>query len=451
MAEPSPRLSVAVKGRPVATLFRERDNYLLQYLGKANDFVSLTMPVRATPWAWPRDLHPFFRQNLPEGYLLQILREVFGPALDGTDLSLLGLVGSRGIGRVTIVPEGASSPLPAEPLDFSALLHTDFNAAHFDSLVRRYACSAVSGVVPKFLAPNETHQPHGRATLRTAKYIVKGSTQHPYLALNEHYSLRVLSRIGKVPVVRTRLSDDGQTLLVERFDVDDEGTPTHGVEDACSLLGRPPHEKYAPSMEEVLKATTAYLPSAQQRAQIKTLAYQILANFLIRNADCHAKNIALYYTSLDDVAYAPAYDMVTTQAYDGFRDHTPGLTIAGRKSWVPGKALPMFFSARLGIPNREYRDMLAELCDSVVSTANELQALAAQNPAWRDIVKNMLWAWDRGMRDMGASESTASLAPIIKQAGFSDYEPPGPLHRTGESPLLGRRRSSPRVRKRTRI
>ncbi|MHB0820525.1 hypothetical protein ACYCFK_19925 [Stutzerimonas stutzeri] len=30
------------------------------------DFVSLTMPVREEAWRWPRDLFPFFRQNLPD-------------------------------------------------------------------------------------------------------------------------------------------------------------------------------------------------------------------------------------------------------------------------------------------------------------------------------------------------------------------------------------------------
>jgi serine/threonine-protein kinase HipA len=39
------------------------------------------MPVRQEPWRWPRDLHPFFRQNLPEGYLLSLIREQFGPLL----------------------------------------------------------------------------------------------------------------------------------------------------------------------------------------------------------------------------------------------------------------------------------------------------------------------------------------------------------------------------------
>lgn len=447
------RLSVQVLGRAVATLFREHDQYVLLYEGgvQERDFVSLTMPVRALPWVWPRDLHPFFRQNLPEGYLLSILREVFGSAFDGTDLSLLALVGGRGIGRVRVLPEGASAPDRSEPLDLAALLHSDFNAAYFDDLVRRYARSAVSGVVPKFLAPEETEAVTGRATLHTPNYIVKGSSQHPYMALNEHYTLRVLARLNKVPVARTQLSDDGQTLLVERFDVDAHGVPTHGVEDACGLLGLPPHEKYVPSLEQVLKATAVYLPGASRQRQLEHLGYHILANFVVRNADCHSKNIALYYTSLDDVTYTPVYDLVTTQAHDGMRDSNPGLSIEGRKSWEPGKTLPKFFASRLGINTRQYREMLDELCDAAVSTARELVALSRENRAWQGIVQNMLWVWDHGIQAVRAPSSTLSLGPLIREGGLGDYDRPAPAPRTGESPLLGKRRSGPRVRRRKNV
>ena len=63
------KLDVQVCGRTVASLYRERDEYVLRYLAGVEppDFVSLAMPVRDEPWRWPRDLHPFFRQNLPEG------------------------------------------------------------------------------------------------------------------------------------------------------------------------------------------------------------------------------------------------------------------------------------------------------------------------------------------------------------------------------------------------
>ena len=445
------KLSVFVQGRLIAHLFRERDHYVLQYESEVvpADFVSLTMPVQASPWLWPRDLHPFFRQNLPEGYLLSILREVLGSALDGTDLSLLAVVGGNAIGRVTVTPP-MQDRTPEEPLDLKALLHEDFSPNYFDDLVRRYARSAVSGVVPKFLSPEAPEAPReaGRATLRTARYLVKGSSNLPYLAFNEHHTLRVLARLNKVPVAHTQLSDDGQVLLVERFDVNAHGIATHGLEDACSLLGLPPHEKYAPSMERVLKATEAYLPDATRQAQLEQLGYHLLTNFVVRNADCHSKNIALYYTCLDDVAFTPVYDLVTGQAYEGLRDSTPGLSIEGRKIWFPGKTLPHFFASRLGIASRRYSQMLEELCDSAVEVGRELAKLAISEKRWRSIIKNMLYAWDRGMQDVRNPNSTVSLAAVIKEAGFSDYDKPAPAPHTGESPLLAKRRSSPRVRKR---
>jgi len=412
--------------------------------------VSLTMPVQASPWLWPRDLHPFFRQNLPEGYLLSILREVLGSALDGTDLSLLAVVGRHGIGRITVIPEQAQDVAPEETLDLKALLHEDFSPRYFDDLVRRYARSAVSGVVPKFLSPEIPEQApeRGRTPLRTARYLVKGSSNLPYMALNEHHTMRVLAKLDRAPVARTQLSDDGQILLVERFDVDARGLPTHGLEDACSLLGLPPHEKYAPSMERVLKATEAYLPDASRQAQLERLGYQLLTNFVVRNADCHSKNIALYYTSLDDVAFTPVYDLVTTQAYDGFRDSTPGLSIEGRKTWNPGKTLPHFFASRLGIPPRRYSQMLEELCDSAVEVGRDLARLASSEKRWSSVIKNMLHAWDRGIQDVRSPDATVSLAPVIRKAGFSDYDKPPPAPRMGESPLIARRRSSRRVRKR---
>ncbi len=49
-------LNVHVGTRTVATLYRERDEYVLRYLPEAAaaDFVSLTMPVREQPWKWPQ-------------------------------------------------------------------------------------------------------------------------------------------------------------------------------------------------------------------------------------------------------------------------------------------------------------------------------------------------------------------------------------------------------------
>ncbi|MDE2249554.1 MAG: type II toxin-antitoxin system HipA family toxin [Xanthomonadaceae bacterium] len=443
------RLDVQLQGRKVAQLYRERDEYVLQYDPGVSsaDFVSLTMPVREQAWRWPRDLHPFFRQNLPEGYLLGVIREAFGPLLDGTDLSLLAVVGGMGIGRVTVTPQGVPPGSDLAPLHVEELLSGDNTAAHFAELVRRYARAAISGAVPKFIAPESAGGeivPLGKPTLRTSRHIIKGSDDStPYLGFNEFYSLRVLGRLGVVPVVKAQMSRDGRVLVVDRFDVDAHGLPLCGLEDACGLLGLPPHEKYATTTEKVLNATRAYLPTGTTQRQLLQLGWHLLVNYVVRNADCHAKNVALYYTSLADVAYTPVYDVVTTQAYARYAANPPGLSIGGRKTWAPGKSLERFFNACLGIAPRDYAQMVERLCESAVEVGREVIEAAKNEPQWRSIAKQMVHAWNEGtngLRRPGRDAGHRGLEAAIRASGFSDPEPPQPFRvPVGRSELLAPR------------
>jgi serine/threonine-protein kinase HipA len=445
------RLDVQVRGKNVAKLYREGDEYVLKYLAGTPDteFVSLTMPVREEAWRWPRDLHPFFRQNLPEGYLLDIIREEFGPLLDGTDLSLLSVVGGNGIGRVTVTPEGTIPGEVLQPLQIERLLTAENSTETFSTLVRRYARASISGAVPKFLAPqvkmSDPGEPMGKSTLRTSRHIIKGSDDKtPYLGFNEFYSMRVLERLNVANVAKTRMSADGRVLVVDRFDVDANGVPSSGLEDACSLLGLPPNEKYRPSTEAVSRATRAYLPSGTAHGQLERLGWHLLTNYVVRNADCHAKNIALYYTQLGDVAYTPVYDIVTTQAYPRYATNPPGLSIEGRKTWAPGKSLETFFKVRLGIAPPVYKQMLERLCESAVEVGREMIAAAENEPRWHGIAKQMLHAWNEGMasaRSARRDNKLKGLTRHIEAARFSDPSPPERPKTIGHSESLTIHRS----------
>lgn len=442
-------LDVHVNAKHVAKLYRERDEYILKYLPGTElaDFVSLTMPVREEPWRWPRDLFPFFRQNLPEGYLLGVIREEFGALLDGTDLSLLGLVGATGIGRVAVTPESVRPGIDMDPLEISQLLQAENTTEHFARLVRQYARVAVSGVVPKFIAKDAVHnQPlHGKPTLRTGFHIIKGSDDStPFLGFNELYTMRVLARLNVVPVARCSMSEDGRVLVVDRFDVDEQGVPRFGMEDACGLLGLPPHEKYRPSIEQVWNATRPYISADRLREQREHLGWQLLTNYVVRNADCHAKNIALYYTSLVDVGFTPVYDLVTTQAYPRFAASPPGLSIAGRQTWTPGRSLETFFKAVLSIPPAQYAAMVDQLCQSAVEVGKEVIEAAKNEPAWRDVAKHMVHAWNEGMetlRSAKAAPQFRGLDTAIADAGFSGPRKPERTNAViGRSELLAKKR-----------
>jgi serine/threonine-protein kinase HipA len=234
-------------------------------------------------------------------------------------------------------------------------------------------------------------------------------------------------------------------LVVDRFDVDAKGIPTFGLEDACSLLGLPPNEKYRPSTEAALHATRAYLPSGVAHSQLEQLGWHLLTNYVVRNADCHTKNIALYYTKLADVAYTPVYDIVTTQAYPRYATNPPGLSIEGRKTWAPGKSLEKFFKARLGIAPPAYKQMVERLCESAVEVGREMIEAAGNEPRWHDIAKQMLNAWNEGMASVRSARKDNKLKGLtgyIKAAGFSDPAPPERPSVIGRSELLGKKSRS---------
>ena len=69
------------------------------------NLVSLTMPVRTESYTWDDEIHPIFRMNLPEGYLLQVLQEEFGTAHWRQPSRSAFRVGRNMVGQV----EGCSS------------------------------------------------------------------------------------------------------------------------------------------------------------------------------------------------------------------------------------------------------------------------------------------------------------------------------------------------------
>ena len=82
------------------------------------------------------------------------------------------------------------------------------------------------------------------------------------------------------------------------------------MEDFCALLGLRPAAKYETTWERVARAVRDHVPGATQLETFRQLGTTLLLTYALRNADCHAKNLALLYTSRADVHLSPAYDMI---------------------------------------------------------------------------------------------------------------------------------------------
>lgn len=438
------KLTVFVHGQPVATLAApDGFGHVVSYHPHAapTQFISLLMPVRTASYTYP-ELHPLFRMNLPEGFLLSVLQEQLGPHVGASPLNLLAVVGRNVIGRIQVAAEGADPRSPPLPFELDAVLRGDNREAAFADLVRRHVLSGVSGVVPKFLSP-ATLGAHRKATLATERYIIKGTTASlPGAALNEHLCMEVAREAG-IAAARTQVSDDGQALIVHRFDYAEDGTTRLGMEDLCSLLALRPEQKYESTWERVVNRIQDVTPATRHAQLLSPLADLLLLTYALRNADCHTKNIALLYAGIDDIRLAPVYDMLTITVYDDYAHNPPGLPVEGRSTWAPGKSLERFLQMRCGIRPARIRERIERICEAMVQVSPRVVAAAAAHPSFAPIAPRMLHAWNEGMNSLRLQKtwSLPNLSPVLADAGWSEVARPVPPKpdKIGRSTLLAPR------------
>lgn len=320
-------LTVEVQGRPVGELVAEGGEFVFTYRPEAHAFVSLTMPVRAKGYVFPR-VHPLFEMHLPEGYLLAVLKKQFAKLTRTDDFGLLSLLAPYVRGRVQYsTTETVSSTTPLVGLD--ELLAT--NADLFDDLVERFALrSALSGVQPKVLAPIKD-----KATLQLADYIVKAwGPDYPELALNEFYCMEVV-RLAGIPVPEYHLSSDEKRFVMRRFDLPNTGPSAGkqplGFEDIGVLQGKTRDDKYTGSVEQLIKTIKSFANPKHKTSSLHQVFKMTVLNQHLQNGDAHLKNFGMVYEDASQVRLAPAYDVVSTTAY--IKRDVAALTLMGSKKW----------------------------------------------------------------------------------------------------------------------
>ena len=328
-------------------------------------------------------------------------------------------------------------------MDVAGLLQGDNSEEAFAELVRRHATSGVSGVVPKFLDSDSEKAgagPHTKTTLLTHKHIIKGSSRIlPFVSLNEHLCMQVTRRV--MPAAETEVSRDGQALVVHRFDVDDSGARFWGMEDFCALLGLRPAAKYETTWERIARAVRDHVPAPNRSGVFREMATLLLLTYALRNADCHAKNVALRYTRRDDVHLAPAYDMITTAAYSDYARNPPGISFMGKKTWDPGRNLQIFLTATFGLPVREQVEIVDQIATAMAEVGPKVREAMDEHPGFVEIGKRMLLAWQEGIAGLRHTRIYAMGEAELGEA-FTSFSDPRPVkterQAIGRSELLGK-------------
>ncbi|KAB0490171.1 type II toxin-antitoxin system HipA family toxin [Pseudomonas vancouverensis] len=313
------------------------DDFIFRYQedASANVAISLSMPVRADEFR-RRDLHPVFQMNLPEGYMLEQLRNRLAKTIKIDPMLLLALSGSSSpIGRIKVHSETVDALLGEQAFSgekLEEILAWDGTEDIFIDLLDRYILRAgISGVQPKVLVPERLGVELPRATSKTSDLIIKsGRDEFPGLAINEFLCMSIAKEAG-MPVPPFYLSDNAKLFVMRRFDRDDQLNPI-GFEDMAALMGLSADQKYSKSYAAIAKAIRLFCHVSNQRNSLDQLFDSVALSCIVGNGDAHLKNFGLLYSepTQRDARLAPAYDIVNTTAY--IPDDVLALDLAGNKS-----------------------------------------------------------------------------------------------------------------------
>jgi serine/threonine-protein kinase HipA len=438
------KLDVYVEEEKVACLELANGLYRFTYLPgvRPENAISLTMGVKDDLSDWFMVIPPALQVNFPEGVLLETIYRLAGKAMKiDDDFDVLALVGRNMVGRVRMVPEGAPLHLPTsdgQPVipDAGSLLRNPNSANAFSQMITHFATrTGLSGMMPKGFAEKITEPKTGTFSFACGDSIVKMETEEYLGVATVEYACLEICRMAGIPTVEAALSDTGETILVKRFDLREDGS-CRGFEDFCALTGVPRTAKYSKDLADVARGLELYCEfQGNRQAGLLQFFQTTVMNTALRNGDAHLKNFGLLYEDpTQDPVLAPAYDIVCTTAW--LPHDQPALPMNGLREWPNADALRDFGKTCCYLDDetitRVFDDTLAALRSSD-GLLNDLQTkypdvLELQH--LREVVERsaeMLSAdirssADAGAKALSASASTFALSDEVRYAGRPEEE-----------------------------
>lgn len=369
-------------------LFGDSEDYTFRYHADAlpEMAISLSMPVRHDEFR-RRELHPVFQMNLPEGYVLEQLRNRLAKTVNVDPMLLLALTGSTSpIGRVQVRSETVDALLeeqqfPGENLE--EILTWDGTEDIFADMLDRYILRAgISGVQPKVLVPERQESAQPRVTSKTSDLIIKsGSDEFPGLAINEFLCMSIAKEAG-ISVPPFYLSDNAKLFVMRRFDRDDELNPI-GFEDMAVLMGLSASQKYSKSYAAIAKAIRLFCPAKNMRNSLSQLFDSVALSCIVGNGDAHLKNFGLLYSdpTKRDAHLSPAYDIVNTTAY--IPEDALALDLVGNKS---------MFASRQGLLEFARTCEIEQPRERIQNLLYAVEAVLKRSPQYREQAAHVITA-----------------------------------------------------------
>jgi serine/threonine-protein kinase HipA len=314
----------------VGTLSRENGRLAFRYNRQWLDDLgshplSLSLPLREAPFA-DGETRTWFGNLLPEGDFLNAVARRLGRST-GDVFGLLVDLGGECAGAVSLL---ASGKAPLEPGRYQQLREDElFTLVSADPPLPllagetgvRLSLAGAQNKVPVYVDDNGIHKATGAlATTHILKPPIRAAIALPSTVENEAFCMQLAGRLGiVVPKAQVRAVCDQSFYLVERFDRRRSQGRIERLhqEDFCQALGVEANLKYeesgGPSLAVIWRLLRNH--SAAPAVDGKQLLRWIAFNFLVGNADAHAKNLALLYGEDGSVRLAPFYDLLCTAVY----------------------------------------------------------------------------------------------------------------------------------------
>ena len=306
--------------------------------------LSLHLPLRRE--IYQDDLsRPFFSNLLPEAEVKRAIAQHLRIS-ESNDFAMLNSIGGECAGAVSVLPSGVA---PAVKPGYRELHEEELHRMIID-LPRRPLMVGIEGLrlslagaqnkLPVYIEDDRIFIASGNAP---SSHILKPPIRDLEDTVgNEAFCMMLAQRMGlTVPPVTIRLGLD-RIFIIARYDRSRD-TDGHIVrlhqEDFCQALGFLPDQKYesegGPSLQQcfTLLQEKSIRPAADRMALLRWVIF----NFLIGNADAHAKNLAMIFTDRGP-RLAPFYDLICTQVYPDLTEKL-AMRIGGenRPAWIQSK------------------------------------------------------------------------------------------------------------------
>lgn len=219
---------------------------------------------------------------------------------------------------------------------------------------------------------------------------------------NEYLCLKVAEKLGiQIPNIQIGQVNDTQYLLIKRYDreVNNDKIKRIHQEDFCQASNIPSAYKYQAEggvdfkrCIDILKRTTRPAVSIKQFVEL------MIFNYLIGNNDAHGKNFSILHYDNDQIAFAPAYDILCTSIYPELSSKM-AMKIGGY--YERDKIYPRHFERMakdIGISYTQVKKILINQCEILPDVVTEVSQMF-ENTIGKEIFKTVLKICTRNLKN----------------------------------------------------